>query len=122
MRVERLKNIPLALLGIFSPFGATVIRPWPGSKVTFEDIDKGPDSIQTASGGNSEFTVPTGSRAKLRIERVGQSIELKVDDFRERPGHTAGALVAGKHMRFKLSKTNPELVIPRIARVTYKGQ
>lgn len=118
--MERLKEIGFLLRSVLSPFGAVVVRPWPGTETDYEDISQGPPSTRVRSDERGEIIIPTGSTAEVTFRRKGQEFNLEIKDFRQRPGHTPGAKISGEFMNFKLDPKAPQQVLPGIATFTYK--
>lgn len=118
--MERLKNLAFILGSIVSPFGATVVKPWPGTKACFKDTSEGPPSTRVRAGDTGEIIIPTGSSAEVSFERNGQSFDLTVNDYRKRPGHTPGAKISGEYMKFELDPKNKQVSIPGVAKIVYK--
>lgn len=117
--MERLKNLGFILTSIFSPFGTTVIIPWPEVETEFEDLTKGPPSarVKETSG---KIIVPTGSSAEITLKTGGKNLNFRIDDYRRRPGHTPGVKVTGEAGNFELDKEDSEKIIPGIVKIYYR--
>ena len=118
--MERLKEIGFLLRSMLSPFGAVVVRPWPGTETAYEDISQGPPSTRVRSGEHGEIIIPNGSTAEVTFRRKGQEFNLEIKDYRKRAGHTPGAKISGEFMIFKIGPKAPQQKIPGIASFTYK--
>src|SRR3989344_5465074 len=105
------------ILYILNPFTTTVVKPWPRTKVEFEDL-RMLDNIEIQFDERGQLIIPSGGSVKVTFKNKGGEFPLIIDDFKERTGHTPGAKITGV-LKFNLDPDNPRQTIPGYGTFTY---
>lgn len=117
-----LKESIFVLKSLVSPFGATHLRPLKGMSVEVENIsdDNSPVEDVATMDGKGKVVVPEGGAAKVFISQEGNETFLRIDDYREREGHTLGAKIKGEGVKVDLDGKKRAEFIPGIGYTKYK--
>ncbi|MCH7641628.1 hypothetical protein IID22_05535 [Patescibacteria group bacterium] len=116
------KETIFILKSLVSPFGTLKLRPLKGVSVLVENIsdDKSPVEGVSAIDESGRVVVPEGGSAKVYLSHDGDEALLRIDDYREREGHTPGARITGDEIDITFGSKSRKKFIPGVGYVEYK--
>ena len=116
---DRIKELA-QIVNSLNPFTTTVVKPWPRTEVEFEDL-RMLDNVVIHFDEEGKLIIPSGGSTQVTFKNGGREFSLKIDDFKERAGHTPGAKITGV-LKFKLDSKNPRQIIPGYGTFSYKNE
>ena len=107
---------------LISPFGAVEIKPLKGVSVEVENIPdrNAPENGIASIDERGRVIIPRGSTAKAIFRQGDGETELRIDDYRSRPGHTPGAKITGNDIDIELTPKKNSKFIPGIGYTSYR--
>ena len=116
---DRIKEFA-RILNVLNPFTTTVVKPWPGTEIEFEDL-RMLHNVVIHFDEEGQLIIPTGGSAKVTFKNRGGKFSLKIDDYKERTAHTPGAKITGD-LKFNLDAEDSQQVIPGYGTFSYKNE
>ncbi len=118
----RIKESIFILRSLISPFSTVKLKPLKGFSVEVENIsdEEAPVSRIATIDEKGSVLVPSGSSAKVFVRQGDETSVLRIDDYRDRPGHTPGAKITGEDVDVVLNIKKRKEFIPGIGYTKYE--
>lgn len=110
------------IISRLSPFGTVRIKPLRGLEIDVENLpdEKAPLSEGPKIDEMRRVIIPKGSSVRVHIKKGDSETHLKVDVYRERPGHTHGAKIRGEGVDVDLNSKRNKVFIPGVGYTEYR--